>query len=254
MAETENKNHAATGDHGTRGEAGECRAVVIREYGVVHLKGALSRDGQRDLWQLIKPHVKDPSGSATGFSCFEISRKGGKSARVPAFDEYGALVFGLCAEQLTQTLDAESCADEPSFRRLHELASGVRKLKLEEVQGNYYRADAALPNHVDCDGILFTMSVALGDDCEFIIGQKTNRSARMSERSGKTQKITMKSGDAIFFDGGSVPHQVKRVLPGTGASWWEEEKVPSGSRCVLLFREQEESFYKRQIKGQGWTK
>ena len=119
---------------------------------------------------------------------------------------------------------------------------------------NYYRADASLLNHVDCDGILFTMSVALGDDCEFIIGQKTNRSARMSERSGKTQKITIKCGDAIFFDGGSVPHQVKRVLPGTAASWWEEEKVPGGSRCVLLFREQEESFYKRQIKGQGWAR
>merc|ERR1712224_1191484 len=117
--------------------------------------------------------------------------------------------------------------------------------------GNYYRAEAVLNNHVDADGILFSMSVAVGDDCEFVIGRATNRSNRLSERKGKPHKIRMRSGDAIFFDGGSVPHEVTKVFGGTGPSWWEENKVPNGARCVTVFREREENFLKRLKKGKG---
>ena len=154
---------------------GKCVPVLIKEYGVIHLRGALSERGQRDLWQLLKPRIQDPRQKATGFSGFSISKKGGKSKRVPAFDEYGALMFGLCADRLTHTLRVDECAEEPSYKRLHDLVSGTQKLNLEEIQGNYYRADASLMNHTDGDGILLTMSVALGDDCDFVIGQKTNR-------------------------------------------------------------------------------
>ena len=59
----------------------------------------------------------------------------------------------------------------------------------------------------------------------------------MSERNGEPQKILMKNGDAMFFDGGSVPHEVIRMIPGSGPEWWESSKVPNGSRCVLVFRE-----------------
>ena len=55
--------------------------------------------------------------------------------------------------------------------RLFDLASGARPLKLDQIFGNYYRAGADLNNHVDADGILFSMSVAVGDDCEFVIGE-----------------------------------------------------------------------------------
>jgi alkylated DNA repair dioxygenase AlkB len=43
-------------------------------------------------------------------------------------------------------------------------------LKLDEIFGNHYGPEATLHNHVDSDNILFSMSVALGDDCEFVIG------------------------------------------------------------------------------------
>jgi alkylated DNA repair dioxygenase AlkB len=93
------------------------------------------------------------------------------------------------------------------------------------------------------------MSVALGDDCEFTIGKKTGRPrSKMVERNGKEKTILMKSGDAIFFDGGSVPHQVTRCIPNTAPKWWEDHKVPNGSRCVVLFREKEVDFYKNMIK------
>ena len=70
--------------------------------------------------------------------------------------------------------------------------------------------------------------------CEFVIGEPTNRKpVRLNERNGKSRTIVMKSGDAVFFDGGSVTHQVKRMLPGTAPDWWEGAKVQNGSRCVL---------------------
>ena len=37
----------------------------------------------------------------------------------------------------------------------------------------------------------------------------------------------MKSGDAVFFDGGSIPHEVGKILPGTAPEWWEAAKVPN---------------------------
>ena len=46
--------------------------------------------------------------------------------------------------------------------------------------------------HTDSDGILFSMSLAIGDDCEFVIGRATNRSNRLSERKGETYKIRMR--------------------------------------------------------------
>ena len=70
----------------------------------------------------------------------------------------------------------------------------------------------------------------------------------MSERNGKEINIRMKSGDAVFFDGGLVPHQVKRVVPATAPAWWEEEKVENGARCVLIFREKEQDFYKNRLR------
>ena len=231
--------------------AGSLEPVLVQEYGVVHLKSCLSEHGQRELWRLTQPHVSDPAGKATGFSGFSISRKGGKGKRVPAFDEFGSLVFGLCAEALSTALCEEDCAQEPSYQRLRDLAQGRRRLQLDEIFGNYYRADATLLNHVDSDNTLLSMSVAMGDDCEFVIGAPTPRTARMSERSGKARTIRMASGDAVFFDGGSVPHQVKRVVPGTAPSWWEASKVPNGARCVVLFREREEGFYKGKIQREG---
>ena len=86
------------------------------------------------------------------------------------------------------------------------------------------------------DRIFFTMSVALGDDIEFTIGKKTHRPMK-NERSGVGKKLIMKSGDAIFFDGGSIPHEVGRILPDTAPTWWKDKKLAHGARCVVLFRE-----------------
>jgi hypothetical protein len=50
-----------------------CEANLIQEYGVIHIKNALDEDQQKELWNLTKPYVTDPTGKATGFSNFSVS-------------------------------------------------------------------------------------------------------------------------------------------------------------------------------------
>lgn len=77
-------------------------AVLIPEYGVIHLRGCLSEHGQRELWEITKPRVTNPAGKATGFSGFSVSRKaraGRAERRDPAIDAFGALLFGPVARR-----------------------------------------------------------------------------------------------------------------------------------------------------------
>jgi hypothetical protein len=44
----------------------------------------------------------------------------------------------------------------------------------------------------------------------------------------------MQSGDAMFFDGGCIPHSVDGILKNSGPEWFKETKC---ARVSLLFRE-----------------
>ena len=222
---------------------GPCKVNLIPEYGVIHLSSALSEAGQKHLWKLVKPVVQDPKGKGAGWSSFNFHKKRSNARRkYPDIDLYGHLLFQLAAKGLMAQSDGDlDLIDEPSYKRLADISSDKVPVQLDDTWMLYYRADARFNNHIDCDSVLFTLSVALGDDCEFIIGKKTGRS-RYGERCHHGQRtIRMRSGDAIFFDGGSVPHCVNRIIGGTAPSWWNKQKVPNGSRCVLLFREKEMS-------------
>ena len=225
--------------------------TLVPEYGVVHIRNALTEAEQQALWRVTKPRCEAPTTRACGLSCFCVSEKNSRAPRTPEFDAYGHKVFQLAASELLRKLPAPDGADraahsEPSYQHLLDIAAG-EPVRLDEVRGNVYRPDASLFNHCDCDQILFSMSVSLGDDCEFVIGNKTGRTARMSERSGKPRTLRLRSGDALFFDGGLVPHHVTRMLPGTAPAWWAKEKVTDGSRCVVLFREAERNFMKERV-------
>ena len=51
----------------------------------------------------------------------------------------------------------------------------------------------------------------------------------------------MKSGDALFFDGGSIPHAVDRIVARTAPPFWGKrpDKQLVSARVSLLFREPE---------------
>ena len=91
-------------------------------------------------------------------------------------------------------------------------------------------------NHSDLDRPLYTMSVAVGDTCEFTVGKPTARPYK-NERSGNPVTIRMRSGDAIYFDGGSVPHEVAKIEPDTAPAFFKRAATRDIARVSVLFRE-----------------
>lgn len=89
---------------------------------------------------------------------------------------------------------------------------------------------------------LYTMSLALGNACDFVVGKKpATRPGRSWKnlRAGEPVTIRMESGDAIFFDGGSVPHAVPKIHKGTAPDFYQRavSKGFGAARVSVLFRE-----------------
>ena len=90
---------------------GECSCNLIREYGVIHLRNALSEEEQKSLWSKTKPNVKDPKGKVTGFSAFAVSS--GKAHRDEVFDGFGELLFNRSVEELMKQMIKRSAKTNP---------------------------------------------------------------------------------------------------------------------------------------------
>ena len=133
--------------------------------------------------------------------------------------------------------EEEDKAAAPALVRVARIASETRPPFVNCVTGVAYKSVAAnLPNHTDSTtGPLYTMSLALGHAIEFTVGRATPRPGPM-ERSGKPVTIRMESGDAIYFDGGTVPHCVERIVPDSAPGFWKGVGL-GFARVVLLFRE-----------------
>ena len=213
--------------------AANCTAVLYPEYGVIHLQGALSETEQKGLWAKCKG-ARDPAGANQTSTQFHISSGTGASKDEP-LSEFGKLLYTRSAVELAKQLTEEQCKKEPSFTRLHQIISGAKPVNLNHISGIVYSKQANLRNHQDVDKVFYTMTVSLGDDIEFTVGKKVG--TYKNERCGPPKKMTMKSGDAIFFDGGSIPHEVNRVVPDTGPAWWAGKRLKNGARVVVVFRE-----------------
>ncbi len=92
---------------------------------------------------------------------------------------------------------------------------------------NFYTADARMGLHQDRDEQEFAapvVSVSLGDDCLFRVGQ--------TARDGKTVSFRLKSGDVVVLggDGRLAFHGVDRIYPMTSAL------LKNGGRINLTLR------------------
>jgi hypothetical protein len=47
----------------------------------------------------------------------------------------------------------------------------------------------------------------------------------------------MMSGDAIYFDGGGVPHEVAHIIPDTAPAYFKRNPPAGVARISVLFRE-----------------
>ncbi|RWD72509.1 alpha-ketoglutarate-dependent dioxygenase AlkB [Mesorhizobium sp.] len=92
---------------------------------------------------------------------------------------------------------------------------------------NFYAADARMGLHQDRDEQDFdapVVSVSLGDDCLFRVGQNT--------REGGTKSFKLKSGDVVVLggEGRLAFHGVDRIYPATSAL------LKNGGRINLTLR------------------
>ena len=68
-------------------------------------------------------------------------------------NRFGKLLFNRSAEELLKQMSKEECQNEPSYKRLWEIISGKKPVRLNRVTGNYYHKHAILPNHCDMPNI-----------------------------------------------------------------------------------------------------
>ena len=139
----------------------------------------------------------------------------------------------LCM-QVRAKLSEEDMKAEPAYHHLLKHLTGESPVNVHHVSGMAYPSPATLNNHTDCPRSLFTMSVAIGQACTFVLGKKT-ASPHAKERHGRPVTIHMGSGDAMFFDAGCIPHAIDRILPGTAPKQWKPEY--GFARVSILFRE-----------------
>ncbi|ESY01283.1 alpha-ketoglutarate-dependent dioxygenase AlkB [Mesorhizobium sp. LNJC405B00] len=97
---------------------------------------------------------------------------------------------------------------------------------------NFYTQDAKMGLHQDRDEADFSapvVSVSLGDDCLFRVGQVTGRGAT---RDGGTKSFRLKSGDVVVLggEGRLCFHGVDRIYPSTSAL------LKNGGRINLTLR------------------
>ena len=209
--------------------------TIIKEYGVVHLKNALDLKEQKSLFEEIVGSVRGV-GNAPG--TFHLSSGDpGSSNRNEFLHTLGSLLFQRCATAVLSNLSVLEISDEPSLKRLGDAASGAKPVNIHNVTGVSYKPAVTMNNHSDLDRPIYTMSVALGGSCDFTVGKRTSI-PHANERSGNPVTISMTSGDAIYFDGGAVPHQVSNINTNTAPSFFTIKNKPNNiARIGVLFRE-----------------
>ena len=136
------------------------------EYGVLHLKGALTVPEQKKLFAQVKAVSnlgKKAAKSQAHKDFFVSSGKVGASTRREEFHKLGNLLFQRIASRLAEVTTAGEMASELSLRRMQKVQSGEVPPHVNVVTGVMYQPGSRLNNHTDTKkDHLYTMSVALG--------------------------------------------------------------------------------------------
>ena len=214
-------------------------ADILKEYGVIHLRHALSGAEQRELFNMISSDVKTRPPSNPIPANFHLSSGDvGAATRNPRLHEIGELLYARFAQEVASQLSPAEVEAEHALARIARIHSGQQPVRVDHVSGVSYLSHSVLDNHQDGPMPLNTMSVAIGDACDFVVGAKPRR-AFGNVRAGEPVSLRMESGDAIFFDGGSVPHAIPKVHKGTAPEFFRamQAKGFQSARVSVLFRE-----------------
>ena len=218
-------------------------ATVIKEFGVIHLRNALSEAEQAKLSKMMSScATARPATHPTPPNFHLPSGEVGAKRRKQPLHDCGELLYARFAKEIAAQLSPEIVAAEPALARLARVHSGAQPVHVDHVSGVSYLAHSVLDIHQDGPMPLYTMSVALGDACDFVVGAPLpkGRKAYPNLRTGTPATLLMASGDAIFFEGGSVSHGVPRIHKGTAPSYFRQLQQSTGfqgARISILFRE-----------------
>ena len=78
-----------------------------------------------------------------------------------------------------------------------------------------YNEEHGLGFHTDPPGCEWAFIISLGSDVHFEYYSS-------NEKVEKARKLTLHSGDCIFFNGTSIFHAVINIIPNTQPIWWKE--------------------------------
>jgi len=214
---------------------------ISRQFGVVHMRKAFSETEQRQLFEMISSEIKTRPPSNPIPSNFHLSSGDvGAKQRNQPLHECGELLYSRVAAEVAKQLSPEELSSEPALARIARVHNGEQPVKVDHVSGVAYVAHSVLDNHQDGPMPLYTMSVALGDACDFVVGEKpAGRKPFKNLRAGEPITLRMESGDAIFFDGGSVPHGVPKIHKDSAPPFFRKLQSQGfqSARVSVLFRE-----------------
>ena len=199
--------------------------MLVLPKGVRHMPGHLARPAQEALVEAVRAVVQEaplyvPAMPRTGK---EMSVR---------MTNCGALVWVTDKEQGYRYQATHPATGKPwpaipeSLLALWREVSGYPHPP-EACLVNFYTADAKMGLHQDRDEQEFAapvVSISLGDDCLFRVGQ--------TARDGKTVSFRLKSGDVVVLggDGRLAFHGVDRIYPMTSAL------LKNGGRINLTLR------------------
>ena len=214
-------------------------ADIVRQYGVIHLRHALNDAEQQELFKMIASDIKTRPPSNPIPANFHLSSGDvGAATRKQRLHDIGELLYARFAHEVASQLSPAEVEAEPALARIARIHNGKQPVRVDHVSGVSYLSHSVLDNHQDGPMPLNTMSVAVGDACDFVVGAKPHR-AFGNVRAGEPVSLRMESGDAIFFDGGSVPHAIPKVHKGTAPNFFRamQAKGFQSARVSVLFRE-----------------
>ena len=90
------------------------------------------------------------------------------------------------------------------------------KFHAHSLWARQYMTSQGLGFHLDPQGCDWVFIISLGCDTHFQL-------YGISEKEENIMNVTLKSGDAIFFNGTNIHHSIKEIIKGTQPSWWVEK-------------------------------
>jgi len=204
-------------------------ACILKQFGVVHMKQAFSDTEQRQLFKMISGEIKTRPKTNPIPSNFHLSSGDvGAKQRNQPLHECGELLYNRVAAEVAKQLSPEELSLEPALARIARVHNGEQPVRVDHVSGVAYVAHSVLDNHQDGPMPLYTMSVALGDACDFVVGKKRKPPAR-PVRACMRASLVHACLPRVISPGRACAHAAPRVIAS------RRLRQPQGARPSRIY-------------------